>query len=304
MTSHQPVMLGEVIEGLDIKPDGIYIDATFGRGGHSREILTHLSSRGRLIALDRDPQAVEHAAAIEDTRFKIVASAFGQLLEVAKREAVIAQVDGILLDLGVSSPQLDDASRGFSFSKSGPLDMRMDPTQGESAAQWLMQAPCEKIAKVLREYGEERFAGRIASAIVKSREQEELSTTAQLAEIIAAAKPQWEKHIHPATKAFQAIRIFVNKELEELQAVLSQSLEVLAEGGRLVVISFHSLEDRIVKRFLRDNSRDQLPAKLPIRNELIKPPMKLIGKGHKASHDEIAQNPRARSATLRIGEKI
>lgn len=306
MTLHKPVMVEEVLTGLAVQADGIYIDATFGRGGHSQSILNQLSSQGMLIALDKDPEAVEYAKQMfaQDERFKIVAETFSCLKQVASDNNVLNRVNGILIDLGVSSPQLDDELRGFSFSKAGPLDMRMNPMQGQSAAEWLMTATLGDIVTVLRDFGEERFAKRIATAIVDRRQQEQISTTKQLAEIIADAKPVWEKNIHPATKAFQAIRIYINRELEELEAVLSQSLEVLAKGGRLVVISFHSLEDRRVKRFLRNQSRDQIPTKIPIRDAQIQPPMKIIGKSVKATAAEVADNPRARSAMLRIGEKL
>jgi 16S rRNA (cytosine1402-N4)-methyltransferase len=306
MAVHNPVMVTETLAGLNVQPDGIYIDATFGRGGHSRAILHQLSERGRLIAIDRDPSAVGFAqqAFAEDARFSIVAAGFSQLSEIAKRYDIDARVNGILLDLGVSSPQLDQAERGFSFSKVGPLDMRMDPSQGHSAAQWLQSARVEEIVTVLRDYGEERFAKRIAAAIVAHREREPLVTTEQLAILVGNAKPKWEKKIHPATKTFQAIRMFINEEQQELQAVLAQSLAVLATGGRLAVISFHSLEDRLVKRFMRVNSRDNLPAKLPVKTAEVCVPLRIVDKVQQASLAEQAQNPRSRSAILRIGEKL
>lgn len=252
---HTTVLLDEAVNGLNIRPDGVYIDGTFGRGGHSRLILSHLGPEGRLLAIDRDPQAVQAAQAWRDSRFSIIHGPFSALAEYMEQRELSGRVDGILLDLGVSSPQLDDPSRGFSFMRDGPLDMRMDTTRGLSAADWLAQASAEDIAWVLKTFGEERFAKRIAQAIVEKNRQAPMTRTHELAELIAAASPFREKHKHPATRSFQAIRIYINSELDELERALDGALGVLAPGGRLSVISFHSLEDRLVKRFIRDHSR-------------------------------------------------
>lgn len=304
---HQPVLLHEALDALAIKPDGIYIDATFGRGGHSAAILEKLNKAGRLYALDRDPAAVEfaHKKFGTEERFLLVHQSFADLQQMAKQQQIIGKVDGILLDLGVSSPQLDDPERGFSFLQDGPLDMRMDTSRGMTVAEWLQNAKATDIAQVLHEYGEERFAKRIANAIVRARDEQPIITTAQLASIVSAANPAWEKHKHPATRAFQALRIFVNQELNELQAVLEHVLPVLAIGGRLAVISFHSLEDRIVKRFIRRHTRDEtLPAGLPVRANEIHVRLKSLGRAIKPSVNEIAHNPRSRSAILRVAEKL
>jgi len=307
MTTHQSVLLQEAIDGLAIKPEGIYIDGTFGRGGHSKAILQRLSATGRLIAIDKDPEAIDYARQhfANDLRFQIYHGSFAELAELAKAENVYGHIDGILLDLGVSSPQLDNPERGFSFMQQGPLDMRMNFNQELDAAGFINQAEAEEMATIFREYGEERFAGRIARAIVAAREQAPIKTTEQLAEIIKQANPKWEKHKHPATRVFQAIRIYINQELNDLTACLSTAVDALAVGGRLVIISFHSLEDRIVKQFMRDKEYGQrLPPGVPIRNEEISSNFKRIGKAIKASDAEIKQNIRARSAVLRIGEKI
>lgn len=305
---HQSVLTQELIEHLAIQADGIYIDATFGRGGHSREILNRLGDQGRLIAIDRDPEAIAHAQQhfADDPRFTIEAGPFSQLLQFVEQHGLVNQVNGILLDLGVSSPQLDDPERGFSFMKEGPLDMRMDPERGESVAEWIATAKADEMATVFFEYGEERFARRIARAIVEHRANQAITTTTQLAEIVKAANPKWEKHKHPATRVFQALRIFINRELDELQAVLHQCLTALTIGGRLAVISFHSLEDRIVKRFIRQQERGQvLPAEVPVTDKQIKRRMRRIGGGAiKPSAAEVSANPRARSAVLRVGEKL
>jgi 16S rRNA (cytosine1402-N4)-methyltransferase len=303
---HIPVLYDAVLQGLAIKPDGIYIDGTFGRGGHSQGILTHLGSIGRLLAFDKDPDAVAWGRQhIKDPRFSLVPGSFTQLQTVAQAQDYAGRVAGILLDLGVSSPQLDNPGRGFSFLREGPLDMRMDPTRGISAATWIQTASERQIADVLWEYGEERFAKRIARALVKQRMQHAIETTKQLAEVIAAAHPAWERGKHPATQSFQAIRIFLNEELVELPAVLQQALTVLAPGGRLAVISFHSLEDRIVKRFMRKYARgNEFPRDLPIQHEQIDASVRTLGRAIRADAAEIKDNPRARSAVLRLLEKI
>ncbi len=302
---HQTVLVAEAMEALAIKPDGFYIDATFGRGGHSHGILAALNDKGRLLAMDRDPQAVAYGKQqfADDPRFEIVHAAFSQLQQCLCERHLEGTVDGVLLDLGVSSPQLDEAARGFSFLKSGPLDMRMDTTCGQSAAEWINRAREAEIAAVLKDYGEERFAKRIASAIVSRRKEAPFTTTADLAAVIKAANPAWERHKHPATRSFQAIRIFINNELEEIKQVLQQSLQVLAGGGRLVVIAFHSLEDRIVKQFIRQQSLGNLPAGLPVTEDQLSIQMKRVGRAIKPRMEEIALNPRARSAIMRIGEK-
>jgi 16S rRNA (cytosine1402-N4)-methyltransferase len=305
--SHQSVLLQESIEGLAIKANGVYIDGTFGRGGHSQAILAHLSNQGRLIAIDKDPQAVEFAKChfTTDPRFQIFQGSFADLLEFAKQADVYQQIDGILLDLGVSSPQLDDACRGFSFMQAGPLDMRMNTHQSLDAATYINHAKLDDMAKIFWEYGEERFARRIARAIVDARTIAPISSTAELAEIIKQANPKWEKHKHPATRIFQAIRIHINNELDDLKKGLKNAFEVLGQGGRLVVISFHSLEDRIVKQFMRDKEiGHQLPFDVPIRAQEEKKCFKRLGKAIKPKEDELKQNIRSRSAILRIGEKL
>lgn len=305
---HQSVLLHESIEALAVKPNGIYLDATFGRGGHSRAILASLGSQGRLLALDRDPQAIQAAQALADEpRFQIFHCAFSNLLGVTDELGLTGQIDGILMDLGVSSPQLDDPERGFSFMRDGPLDMRMDTSKGQSAAQWLAEAELEDIVTVLKEYGEERFARRIAHAIVTTRDEQPLTRTRQLAELIDQAVPFKDKHKHPATRSFQAIRIFINRELDEVASTLEHALKALRPGGRLAVISFHSLEDRLVKRFMRDQSRGrQVPAGLPLTEaELnVGKAMKLIGKAIMPSAAELSLNNRARSSVLRVAEKL
>jgi 16S rRNA (cytosine1402-N4)-methyltransferase len=306
--THHPVMLQEVMAALHIHAAGIYVDATFGRGGHAAAILQRLDAGGRLIAIDKDPRAVEVARerSARDRHFTIHQGTFAMLECFAESEAVSGKVSGVLFDLGVSSPQLDAAERGFSFLREGPLDMRMDPTQGESAAAWLARADEANIAYVLKAYGEERFSKRIARAIVKARQEAPITTTTRLAGIVSAANPAWERDRHPATRAFQAIRIHINHELEDLAQGLIQSLRVLAPGGRLVVISFHSLEDRIVKRFMRDASRggDDLPPGLPVPAAAFKPTLRLVGKPQFPGASEVGANPRARSAVLRVAEKL
>jgi len=303
--SHSAVLLGEAVEGLKVRGDGCYVDCTFGRGGHSRLILARLGRAGRLLALDRDPQAVAAGGEIDDGRFRILHGRFGRLAALAAGAGVTA-ADGILLDLGMSSPQLDDPARGFSFRFDAPLDMRMDPGAGITAAEWLARAPEREIREVIRNYGEERFAKSIAASIVAARARGPVSTTRELAALVAKAVPARGAQQDPATRTFQAIRIHLNQELEELSLALPQCMELLRPGGRLVVISFHSLEDRIVKRFLRDNARaDRLPPRLPLRaRELPRPPLRLIGRAVRPSAAEVAANPRARSAVMRIAEKL
>jgi 16S rRNA (cytosine1402-N4)-methyltransferase len=304
--THRPVLLDEVLEALKLQPDGIYVDGTFGRGGHAQAILNQLGDKGRLFAMDKDPQAVQTAKQLfaGDARFSIEHGSFAQLEDHLSALHWAGKVNGILLDLGVSSPQLDDAQRGFSFRREGALDMRMDTSSGKSAEQWINHAKEAELAKVFRDYGEERFAKRIARAIINSRSEAPIRTTTQLANIIAAANPAWEQGKDPATRCFQAIRIFINRELDDLQRFLPQSLTLLAKGGRLAVISFHSLEDRIVKRFIRDQSRgDQYPPDLPIPAAQIKPKMRPVGKAIYPGEQEVSDNPRARSAVLRIAER-
>lgn len=304
---HKPVLLNEAIDALDIDPSGIYIDGTFGRGGHSQAILDRLGETGRLIAFDKDPQAVATAEQkfAADPRFKIHHGSFAEIEKYINEDSLIGLIKGILLDLGVSSPQLDDPQRGFSFQQSGPLDMRMNDQQGLSAAQWLNKAKEAEIADVIYEYGEERYSRRIARAIVLARENEPLNDTKQLAEIIKQAHPRWEKKKHPATRSFQGIRIFINNELADLDDCLEQSYRCLAKGGRLAVISFHSLEDRKVKRFFKHMVEgEKLPPDLPIIDEAVNRKMKLVGKRVKAGKQELSENPRARSAVLRVAMKL
>ena len=309
MTEHITVLLDEAVNGLAIKKDGIYVDGTFGRGGHSRHILKQLGENGRLIAIDRDPRAIAVGQALmkEDPRFTIVHGPFSGLADYIKELNLSGKIDGVLLDLGVSSPQLDDAERGFSFMRDGPLDMRMDPTSGVSAAEWLATADVDDIGWVLKTFGEEKFAYRIARAIVADREETPFLRTLQLAQLIERLCPKREKKKHPATRSFQAIRIYVNSELEEIHKVLDGALEVLAIGGLLSVISFHSLEDRIVKRFIRKQEKGrEYPPGLPLTEAQMKQgkTLKSIGKALKPSAQEIKENARARSSVLRVAEKI
>jgi 16S rRNA (cytosine1402-N4)-methyltransferase len=303
--SHAAVLAAQAVESLNVRSDGCYIDCTFGRGGHSRRILARLGGAGRLLALDRDPQAVAAGGEINDARFRIAQGRFSRLADLVAQWGV-TRADGILLDLGVSSPQLDDAARGFSFRHDSPLDMRMDPGTGITAAEWLARAPEGEIREVIRNYGEERFAKQIAAAIVAARARGPVGTTRQLAALVAKAVPTREPKQDPATRTFQALRIHLNQELEELSLALPQCVELLVPPGRLVVISFHSLEDRIVKRFLRDNARpDRLPPRLPLRaRDLPRPRLKLIGRALRPSSAEIRENPRARSAIMRVAEKM
>ncbi len=305
---HVPVLLGPVLDGLNIRKDGVYVDGTFGRGGHSSAILGLLGDSGRLIAIDRDPQAIASApiALTNDPRFELIRSEIAELEKAMGDKDLARNVDGLLLDLGVSSPQLDDASRGFSFLRDGPLDMRMDPEKGVSAADWLAEVAEVELRKVLRRYGEETFATRIARAVVTTRESAPITRTTDLARIVRSAVPAKfrSQKKHPATKTFQAIRIAINDELGQLEAVLEQSLRVLKKGGRLCVISFHSLEDRIVKRFIRDHSREPEQYRgMPNMPAEFLPALQTIGKMIAATDDEIAVNVRARSARLRVAER-
>ncbi len=302
---HRPVLLREAVDALEVKADGIYADCTFGRGGHSREILRRLGRRGRLLALDRDLEAVAAAQEIADARLIVLHASFGRLQEALGAEGIV-QVDGVLMDLGISSPQLEDARRGFSFRLDGPLDMRMDSSRGITAAQWLAGATEQQIGEVIKTYGEERFARQIARAIVAARSRRALHSTRELAQIVEDAVRTRESGPDPATRTFQAIRIFINQELEELSLALSQSLELLVDGGRLVVISFHSLEDRIVKRFLRRHAQPALvPRGLAVReSDREAPALHLVGKPVRPGQSEIASNPRARSAIMRVAERL
>ncbi len=306
---HTTVLLNEAVQGLNINKDGIYIDATFGRGGHSRSILAQLGPEGRLIGIDRDPQAVAtgEQLAAEDSRFQIVHGAFSGLQEYVEGMGLLGEIDGVLLDLGVSSPQLDDASRGFSFRRDGPLDMRMDPTSGISAAEWLAKADTDDIVWVLKTFGEERYARRIARAIVHDRDETPFNRTSDLAGLIARVSLSKEKNKHPATRSFQAIRIYINSELEEIERALDAALEVLAPEGRMSVISFHSLEDRLVKRFIRKQEKGpEVPHGLPLTEEQLNKGKKLkaIGKATKPSKEEVAVNARSRSSVLRVAQKL
>ncbi len=305
---HETVLLREAVDALNIKPAGTYVDGTFGRGGHTRAILERLGPEGRLLALDRDPQAVAVACAIVDQRLLVMHHRFGDLADALRRAGVAVEeaVDGVLLDIGVSSPQLDEGGRGFSFRYDAPLDMRMDTTQGETAAQWLLRASVQEITEVIRNYGEERFAFQIAKKIVAARGERPLATTGELAALVRATVRTREPGQDAATRTFQALRIHINQELEQLALVLPQAMTVLKNGGRLVVISFHSLEDRLVKRFMRDEADpDRSPRRLPLRAaELPQPRLRLIGKPARASAAEVAANPRARSAVMRVAEKL
>ncbi|MGD9152360.1 MAG: 16S rRNA (cytosine(1402)-N(4))-methyltransferase RsmH [Gammaproteobacteria bacterium] len=304
---HAPVLLQEAIEGLNIKPSGIYIDGTFGRGGHAKLILEKLSADGQLIVIDKDPEAIMIAEKMlaKDRRCHIYHGSFNEIDKLAKQLNIVGKVCGILLDLGVSSPQLEDETRGFSFLRDGPLDMRMDLTHGIDAATWINRVNETVLMQVLKDYGEEKFARRIANAIIKARNSTPIETTKQLADIVAKANPAREKHKHPATRSFQAIRIFINQELEELQSCLDKALDILAIGGRLVVISFHSLEDRIVKRFIQKHATgDYFPIDVPIKHENLKPRLKKFGRAIKPTNEELKANRRARSAKLRIAEKL
>jgi 16S rRNA (cytosine1402-N4)-methyltransferase len=306
---HITVLLDEAVEGLAVRANGCYLDGTFGRGGHSRLILEKLGPDARLLGFDKDPLAIAtgDALAAEDGRFVVVQRSFAELGDELVQRALAGKVSGILLDLGVSSPQLDDAERGFSFMNDGPLDMRMNPDAGVSAAEFIASAAEEEIARVFKEYGEERFAKRMARAVVLRRAEQPFTRTADLAQVLTVANPAWEKGKNPATRAFQGLRIYINNELGDLESGLDAALENLEVGGRLVVISFHSLEDRIVKLFMRKHAKgemDKLPRDLPIIPKAFEPRLKLIGKPVFASEAELAANPRSRSAVMRIAEKV
>ncbi|WP_170048430.1 16S rRNA (cytosine(1402)-N(4))-methyltransferase RsmH [Pseudomonas sp. WS 5011] len=306
---HITVLLDEAVEGLAVRANGCYLDGTFGRGGHSRLILEKLGPDGRLLGFDKDPLAIAtgNALAAEDGRFVVVQRSFAELGDELAQRALAGKVSGILLDLGVSSPQLDDAERGFSFMNDGPLDMRMNPDAGVSAADFIASAAEEEIARVFKEFGEERFAKRMARAVVLRRTEQPFTRTADLAQVLTVANPAWEKGKNPATRAFQGLRIYINNELGDLESGLDAALESLEVGGRLVVISFHSLEDRIVKLFMRKHAKgemDKLPRDLPIIPKAFEPRLKLIGKPVFASEAELAANPRSRSAVMRIAEKV
>jgi len=303
--AHATVLLNEAVDALQVRPDGIYVDGTFGRGGHSRLILQRLGAQGRLIALDKDPAAIAAGREIDDARFTLVHRGFEQLVQVLQ-ELGVDKVDGVLLDLGVSSPQLDDEQRGFSFRFDAPLDMRMDTSSGQTAAEWLATVEEQELAEVIRDYGEERFARQIARTIVAARQERAIGTTKQLCDIVAQCVRTREPGKNPATRTFQAIRIHLNRELEELESILPQCVERLKEGGRMSIISFHSLEDRIVKRFMRDMAQgDKVPKFVPIRAvDVPRGKIKLVGKPVFASDAELSANPRARSAVLRVAERL
>ncbi len=309
---HTTVLLHEAVDALAVRPDGVYVDGTYGRGGHSRLILDRLGGSGRLIALDKDPMAVTAGRVLKDLRFTIVHNRFSQIPQVL-RDLGVEQVDGVLMDLGVSSPQLEQATRGFSFRLDGPLDMRMDTSQGQTAAEWLASVSEANLREVIKDYGEERFAKQVARAIVAARSQEPIVTTIRLSEIVASAvracSHQRENKQNPATRTFQAIRIYLNQELEELSMTLPQCVEMLKPGGRLVAISFHSLEDRIVKRFIREAANpDKLPRGVPLRAQEVQrltcQRLRLIGKAIRPTEAEVAKNPRARSAVMRVAERV
>lgn len=304
---HVTVLLHEAVEALSIVEEGIYIDGTFGRGGHSRAILDRLGPNGGLMMFDKDPAAIAEAKKLQeiDQRCQLFPGSFTRIPEVVEEKKLSGKIKGILLDLGVSSPQLDDADRGFSFMKDGPLDMRMDSSAGIGVAQWLETAKEKQLAQILKDYGEERYAKRIAKAIVEEQQQNPITRTAHLAEVVKLAHPNWDKHKHPATRSFQALRIFINGELEELEILLAKVIDLLEIGGRLVVISFHSLEDRIVKRFIQQQcSGDNFPSDLPITDDQLNRRMKKIKKPIVAGEQELDRNPRARSAIMRVAEKI
>lgn len=304
--AHIPVLKREALAALDVRHGGIYVDLTLGRAGHARAISDAMGDDGRLLAFDRDPSAIEEAKRVfaGDARVTLIHSEFAKFAQALKEYTDVEKIDGVLMDLGVSSPQLDEAARGFSFMRDGDLDMRMDTSQGESASQWLARVDEAELIKVLFEFGEERFARRIARAIVLERESVEISSTLQLAGLIEQAIPKKDKHKHPATRTFQAIRLQVNQELHQISAVLPQVVELLNEGGRLAVISFHSLEDRIVKRFIRDLSTPNLPPRnIPVTEDAYLTPLTAIGRAIKPQADEVKSNPRARSSVLRVAQR-
>ncbi len=305
-STHVPVLLKEVIQALDLGGREVVVDATWGRGGHAREMLKVLPGSARLIVIDRDVDAVTHARKFsrDDRRIEVVHSAFSRLKNILRDKNLLGEVDAILFDLGVSSPQFDQPERGFSFSHDGPLDMRMDQSEGIPAADWMKQVKEEELVEILRRFGEEKFARRIARNIKRALLYGDIGTTAELSRLVSDAVPAREKRKHPATRTFQAIRIALNQELQELESALPQALDALAADGRLVVISFHSLEDRMVKRFLREQSRgDPWPADLPVTRNMLKPRLSLVGKPVRAAADELGRNPRARSAVMRVARK-
>ena len=307
MTEHTTVLLKEAVEALVTDADGFYVDGTFGRGGHSAKLLSKVSENGIVLAIDKDLQAIESGRERfkQDSRLRLVHGSFADMSNFVDDQAHMGKVSGVLLDLGVSSPQLDEADRGFSFMRDGPLDMRMDTSAGLSAAEWIASADEQEISHVIKEYGEERFARRMASAVVQERSKTPITRTVQLASILAAAHPAWERGKHPATKAFQAIRIFINRELDDLEVLLSRVIDVLQIGGRLVVISFHSLEDRRVKRFIRDQERGiKLPKNLPVRDVERGVRLKKVGKAIKPTDLEVGDNIRSRSAVMRVAERV
>ena len=307
VTEHTTVLLREAVEALVTNADGFYVDGTFGRGGHSAELLDKVSENGIVLAIDKDPQAIESGRELfkQDSRLRLVHGSFADMSNFVDDQAHMGKVSGVLLDLGVSSPQLDEADRGFSFMRDGPLDMRMDTSAGLSAAEWIASAEEQEISRVIKEYGEERFARRMASAVVRERSKTPITRTVQLASILAAAHPAWERGKHPATKAFQAIRIFINRELDDLEVLLSRVIDLLQVGGRLVVISFHSLEDRRVKRFIRDQERGiKLPKNLPVRDVERGVRLKKVGKAVKPTDLEVGDNIRSRSAVMRVAERV
>lgn len=307
MTEHTTVLLKEAVEALVTDADGFYVDGTFGRGGHSAKLLSKVSENGIVLAIDKDLQAIESGRERfkQDSRLRLVHGSFADMSNFVDDQAHMGKVSGVLLDLGVSSPQLDEADRGFSFMRDGPLDMRMDTSAGLSAAEWIASAEEQEISRVIKEYGEERFARRMASAVVRERSKTPITRTVQLASILAAAHPAWERGKHPATKAFQAIRIFINRELDDLEVLLSRVVDLLQVGGRLVVISFHSLEDRRVKRFIRDQERGiKLPKNLPVRDVERGVRLKKVGKAVKPTDLEVGDNIRSRSAVMRVAERV
>jgi len=304
--AHIPVLMREAIDALNIQADGIYVDATLGRAGHAQSILEGLGKAGQLIAIDRDSSAIKSGQKCfnGDSRVQLLHGEFNRIKTLVDGALLGQKVDGILMDLGVSSPQLDQAERGFSFMRDGELDMRMDQTKGESAAQWIARVEESDLVKVLFEFGEEKFARRIANAIIVTREEEKIETTLQLASIIEQSIPRKEKHKHPATRTFQAIRLQVNQELSQISNALPQAVSLLNQGGRLAVISFHSLEDRIVKRFMRSLATPNLPPRnIPVTDDMYRTPLALVGRAIKPTKQEIADNPRARSSVLRIAER-
>jgi 16S rRNA (cytosine1402-N4)-methyltransferase len=306
LEDHIPVLKREALEALNVFSGGVYVDATYGRGGHARAIAERMGGQGRLIALDRDPRAVELGRQMfkDDERVQIIHGEFAHIGDLVRELANVEKVDGILMDLGVSSPQINQAERGFSFMREGDLDMRMDPSQGESAADWLARVEESDLVKVLFEFGEEKFARRIARAIILAREESKLETTLQLAALVEQSIPKKDKHKHPATRTFQAIRLYVNQELSQVSEALPQAVSLLNEGGRLAVISFHSLEDRIVKRFIRGLATPNLPPKsIPVSEDAYLTPLKAIGRAIKPSREEVRENPRSRSSVLRIAER-